>query len=601
MKAKTFAKFGIGLTAAALAASTLVVPATADPAVDTYGILVGAGSDTTQDVMNGISASIGGSSDTLRIASYDAIGSEKITVRDGGNELFRANGSSNGRDLVRVAIGQITNTALTVNGTPYTWTAADVTGNIDFARSSSGAGSAAIAGGVLTYIPFALDAVTYAVAPDSVLPTLTKGSAADATVAGVGQPTLYSIYKGLVTKVVTATDTGAYVKLVDDTYVADVNETLTKINAYIPQAGSGTRSFWISQFGITEANITAATVPVTDKYSVDNLSVQEHDGSAVENDPFGITPYSIGQWVSQANGVVGVTDRRNGAVLGALSGIDATTGSGVAYALNPAFAAASTSITRKVYNIVPSALADDPTSKINWAFVGTGSLVCSQKETITRYGFGVLTGSGANACGDTSVRAYAPSISSVSVTTSVPTIKFGGSFTATATVVSNNNGGGEVEFFNGATSLGVKKIAAGATTATLDVKSGTELALADYSITAVFVPSLLGVAEATSAIAPVTVTKAVSIIRGFASSVRSTTAPVIRIAVAAPGTIPSGTVTIKEGAKTLKSATTIGADGRVSITISKLSVGTHTLRVYYAGSDRVLSSASPYFYLKVTR
>jgi len=536
--------------------------------------------------MNGISTSIGGTNG-LRIASYDALGGQKITTRNGGTEIFRPNGSSNGRDVLRVAIGNATGTSLTVNGNAYTWASADTLGQVDFARSSSGAGANAVAGGVLTYVPFALDAMTYATSADSLIPNLTKGSSADEiSVSGVGVATLWSIYNGRVTKVVTNAD-GDYVKVVDNSYVAADGETLNTIHALIPQLGSGTRSFWLAQVGITEAMITNATVPATDVYGPSNLPVQEHDGSGVEGDRFAITPFSVGQWVSQANGIQGVTDRRNTAVLRSLNGQAPTTGSGTDYELNSSYSA----ITRKVYNIVPSALADDPNSKINWAFVGTGSLVCSQKDVIKAYGFGLLTGSGANACGDTSVRAYAPAASSVLLATSVATVKYGVGFTATATVSSNANGGGTVDFYEGDIKISTVALAAGATTATASIKSSTLGAIGAKSITAEFTPVLTGVADAASDPLTVSVVKATPVVKGTAASVLASAYPIVKASVTATGIVPTGTVTVKKGTKILKSSVVL-VNGKASVKLAKLPRGIHKLTVYYNGSDVVSTGKS---------
>lgn len=590
MRASTFTKFGIGLVATALAASTLS-PAIADPAdSSTFGTLVGVGSDTTQDIMNGISTAVGGTGG-LRIASYDAVGSEKITTRNGGTEIFRPNGSSNGRDVLRVAIGNSTTASLTVNNTPYSWTTADSLGQVDFARSSSGA-SAQVANGVLTYIPFALDAVTYATSEDSVIPNLTKGSSTDPIVNNVGEATLWSIYNGRVTKVVTDAD-GDYLKVVNNDYVAQAGETLTPIHALIPQAGSGTRSFWIQQVGITETQITQATVPVKDTYG-EGLPVQEHNGAAVANDPGALVPFSIGQWVSQANELPGVTDRRNAAVLRSLNGQAPTSGAGTDFELNAGY----TAITRKVYNIVPSALADDPNSKINWAFVGTGSLVCSQKDVIKAYGFGLLTGTGANACGDTTVRAFAPAASSVSVSTPVSSVKYGASFVATATVASNANGGGTVDFYNGEQKLGSVVLAANATVASLTVKSTTLDAVGAKSITAEFTPNLAGVAEATSDPLAVSIVKATPVVKGTAASVYARSYPIVKASVTATGFVPTGTVTVKRGTTTLK-ASVVLVDGKASVRLPKLSRGTHKLTVIYSGSAFANTAKSTYVTLIV--
>ncbi|MCU1534252.1 MAG: hypothetical protein JWR53_733 [Glaciihabitans sp.] len=598
MKGKTFAKFGIGFVAAAVMACTISVPAFADPAsTNTFGTLVGVGSDTTQDVLNGVAGAIGGT-DGVRIASYDALGSQKITTRkNSATQIFRPNGSGNGRDVLRVSIGNLPSTAATVAGAAYTWNAETV-GQVDFARSSGGiASGTAAADGVLTYIPFAVDAVDYAVSDTSLIPNnLTKGNSSDAAdVDGVAPNTLYAIYHGIATKIVTDVD-GNFVKLVNNSYAPASGESLVPIHAYVPQAGSGTRSFWLTQLGFTETNITNGDVPVKDVFGPNNTSVQEHDGSSLVGDPGAIMPFSVGQWVAQSNNIDGVTDRRHSAVLGHLNGQDPVIPAGTLNALNPEY----TAITRNVYNIVPSAKADDSESLINWAFVGKGSLVCSQKDEIKLYGFGLLTAaSGPNSCGDTSARAYAPAQSTATVTATPGSIKYGATITAKATVISNANGGGTVDFFGGDIPLGSAKLAVGATTVSAALKTSPLVAVGSTPITAVFTPTLLGVGEATSPAVAVNVSKASATVRGSTRTVRASRQATVSVSVSVTGAVATGTVTIKEGSKTLVSHADLSA-GHASVLLPKLKKGTHKLTVYYSGSATVNSAKSSTVTLTVT-
>jgi len=595
MRAQTFTKFGIGLVAVTLATCTLAVPASADPASGKFGTLVGTGSDTTQDLVNGLSTAIGGPNG-VRIASYDATGGATITTRDGGNTFPRPNGSGNGRDVLRVAIGQSTLATATINGVPTSWTSADVAGNVDFARSSSGAGAGDIAAnGVLTYIPFAKDAVTYGISSNSAFPTLTLGAATDAVdpVTHVGPSTLFAIYGGKVTRIITSAS--AATKLVDDAYVLASGETSTPIHALVPQAGSGTRSFWLGKVGLVETDITGGKVPVLDTFGAAKTPVQEHDGTALQGDAGAIVPFSIGQWVAQGNGIEGVADRRHGAVLGSIGTQTPTVGTVGNYELNPAF----TAITRTVYNIVPSSEADDADSKTNWAFVGTGSLICSQKDVIKRYGFGLLTGTGANSCGDTSIRAYAPSLSTVSLDVK-SSVKYGSSFALKASVVSNNNGGGTVSFFNGETELATVKLAKGETVANATYKTTSATTIADLDLVAQFTPTLSGVGEDDSEPVAVDVQVATASVKGTAASVKANKAPVVKVAVTATGSVKvAGKVTIKEGSKTLKSNATLGSTGKVNVTLPKLKKGTHKLVISYAGSSTVAAGKSSTITLKI--
>ncbi len=193
--------------------------------------------------------------------------------------------------------------------------------------------------------------------------------------------------------------------------------------------------------------------PVLDsETSQPELNVEEHDGTVLKGvdsegnlgsgDPGAIMPFSIGKWIADAKGLVS-GDARNGAVLGTVGGDLPYTGTADAPCdLNPNYVSDNAALTRPVYNVVPTAEAANPRSLVNWAFVGTGSLVCSQPAVIAEYGFQPL-GSG---CGDASSshQAYNPAASTATVTLaklSATKLNYGAKFTTSATVASNDNGG----------------------------------------------------------------------------------------------------------------------------------------------------------------
>ncbi|WIB35556.1 Ig-like domain repeat protein [Curtobacterium sp. MCJR17_043] len=401
-----------------------------------------------------------------------------------------------------------------------------------------------------------------------------------------------------------------------------------------------------------------------------------------------LAPFSVSQWVAQANGVGSVKDRRHGVVLAPLSVVDgkqapATTGSGSSYATNPAYAG----FVRDVYNIVPSRLADDPSSAIAKTFVGKDSLVCKQTATIAAYGFlPEPATTPATTCGYDQLRSVTASPSTTKLT--VPaTATAGKAVTASVSVDSFGAGGGTVKVFKGTTVVGIGTIARGATTGTASVT----LPAGSASVTALFVPALAGVASSSSApstvdVAPatavaltapkltvgktakvaVTVTGAdaaggtvtlkngketlgtaqvaaagtatVSFVPKAASyklsavyvgkasgttvtsptvsaaaakgtatvtvsaikSVKASAKAKVAVRVSGAGSVPTGTVTVKEGSKKLASGTVSSKDGRVTVTLPKLKAGTHKLTVSYGGST-TWNSASKAATLKVTK
>jgi ABC-type phosphate transport system substrate-binding protein len=303
--------------------------AVADPSGSpTYRQLSGVGSDTTQGVMNGLANAIT-INGTKVIGSYDAVGSANITTKDPattpGCTIPRPNGSGAGRTALLTSL-QANNNCL------------------DFSRSSSLNLSAATPG--LTYVPFAVDAVTYAITPTSSVPR--KLALAD----------LKAIYH------------------CDPNYVGTApNFALT---VYLPQAGSGTRSFWESTVGITDADVVAGVYPCI-KDTKNGAPVEEHDGRVLDDNS--IAPFSIAQYNAQSSQTI--ADLRGRAILGTVDGVAPN-------ALNSNFG-----VKRDVYNVIPTSKVG--TAPWSTVFAGSNSLICQQTNIINTYGFAT------NAhCGDTS-------------------------------------------------------------------------------------------------------------------------------------------------------------------------------------------------------
>ncbi|MEV0066688.1 MULTISPECIES: hypothetical protein [unclassified Amycolatopsis] len=320
-------------TLVTVAAAALVLGlsgvAQADPSgAPTFRQLAGVGSDTTQGVMNGLSDTItvGG---TKIIASYDAVGSASITTKDAA--------TTPGCTMTRPA-----NSGEGVNALVASLDAGD--NCVQFARSSSN-NSASYAGKNLTYVPFAVDAVTYAVRSDS------------------------SISKKLTT---------AQLKSVYNCTAPGVGTTYKPL---LPKFGSGTRAFFLSSLGLTNAANFTTTFPCVHDTDTTGAPIEENTGTFL-TDPANVAPYSIAAYQSQITGVVPAVQGK--AVLATLNGISPTS-------LNTA-----SSFKRDVYNVVPTGqLANAPYAG---TFAGTGSAICGATDVITKYGFGKAAN-----CGDTSI------------------------------------------------------------------------------------------------------------------------------------------------------------------------------------------------------
>ncbi|RKR73167.1 Ig-like domain-containing protein [Frondihabitans australicus] len=553
MKVTTFCKFGVTIGAAALIVGAFAVPAAqADPTpAGSFGTLVGLGSDTTQDVMNGVATAIGGG----QIASYDATNAgPSVVTRSGGIAIPRVSGSGAGRDELLVSIGQLANKSgvALADGTSTT-VDSSVVGQLDFARSSGGpATNVQAADGVVAYIPFAQDAVDVAFAPGSPLakiPFYIGTGKEDKT-----EPTLWNVYRGDVAYAYFNAD-GSY-NSVGSSATGPDGTTVYKIQPLLPKYGSGTRSYFLGQLGLTDASGFTTTNPYV--ADTDNgQPIEEHNGQAVidytSGSTLAIAPFSVSQWVAQANGVGTVTDRRHGVVLASLGRsatgqTPATTGSGTSYATNPGYAG----FVRDVYNIVPSSLADDPSSQIAKTFVGPNSLVCKQTATIEAYGFlPEPATSAATTCGYSQLRAFTASTSSTALTIAA-SATIGTAINATATVTSFGNGGGKVYFYQGQNVVGSGVVASGATTVTAPVTlTGTGSA----QVTAQFVPALAGVGASVSSPSTVAVNAAQTVsstsVKPGSFVIGKSSPSTITVANGDPA---GGTVTLKSGNTVLGTA-----------------------------------------------
>ena len=599
MKNKLFAQVTVAISGAAVIAAGTAMPVMADPvSVNKYAELVGLGSDTTMDVMDGISLALGNVSandSRLKLASYKAIGSADVVVSADGIAIPRANGSGAGRDALRIAIGQINSGSVAIAPddlgkarTAVSPTTAQLAGKFHYARSSSGP-SGAVANGVVTYVPFAQDNMTYATAPLNI--TKIPSDIPLGTLAVTNNVSLINIYRGNITQVIEDEATGAFIKLAAPSYTPAAGEVSNTIRAYIPQAGSGTRSFWIGQVKISETEITNQSVPAKD-VTPTGLSVQEHDGTAVATDPYALVGFSISQWVAQTNGVA--PKRTAGAILRSIGGLEPTVVTDGVYATAPTWSA----IKRAVYNIVPTALINaDEENAYTRAFRGTNSLVCQSQTVIQKFGYGLLSytgtdaatgeteGGNATVCGNITAanRVYAPSASTVTLGT--PVVAAGASTgTVKATIASNGNQGGTVTLFSDFGTANQAEVASGvvakgATEVDITVTNTTAAALTK-TVTAQFVPVLAGV-DVSSSTTTATITLAAPAAVKTATSVSFGAAT-----VAANGLSASFTATITGGQNGNLNVYNTNFSGAILKTVA-VTGGTATVTIDQANGEAV--------------
>lgn len=332
---KSLGAMAVGLAIVALGSAA---PALADTNVGNATTYAATGSDTSQDVVEGLSQVILGAGNAPLISNYKATPQPgKISTRAGNpNCTFdRPAGSGGGRDALSASL----------RGVPFGGST-NLAGCVDFARSSSGGNPTTSPGvGALTYIPFATDAVTFAVTSSTVVGR--KLSKAD----------LVSIYSA--------------------------NTPNCIFQPLLPNAGSGTRSFFLSSLGLSDVAIGAAGGPGTCvKDVINGVGVQEHDGRFLTN-PNQLVPFSVAQYVAQSSDAI--ANQLGSAVLGAVD-TSATPDATLSAAVAPVSLKTAFPFNRPIYNVVPTAkLAADAT--FAGIFSGPTSKICAATSTIQYYGF----------------------------------------------------------------------------------------------------------------------------------------------------------------------------------------------------------------------
>ncbi|WP_406090896.1 PstS family phosphate ABC transporter substrate-binding protein [Kitasatospora purpeofusca] len=299
--AKLLAIAAIATSVATVAAGTAVADPASLPAAQD---IVGVGSDTTQAVLNQFStdynAFLGASSTLPRLYSWDATGTSPITTKSGATSIARPNGSGAGVKALE------NNTNATVS----------------FARSSRGPAT----GDQVTdlFVAYAKDAVSWAAKSGGHAP------------ANLSTAQLKGIYECTITNWQTIDPTLA-------------NAT---IKPFLPQADSGTRSFFLKTIG----GGTTSVVPG----ACVTQGTQENQGTdAVLNDADAVVPYSVAHYIGQVyfGHAVG-SDAQGPLTVRNVDGVTAI--NTTAKTIDSTFA--GTSYARVVYNVV---------RKADWTNTGT--------------------------------------------------------------------------------------------------------------------------------------------------------------------------------------------------------------------------------------
>jgi len=182
-----------------------------------------------------------------------------------------------------------------------------------------------------------------------------------------------------------------------------------------------------------------------------------------------------------------------------------------------------------------------------------------------------------------------PASTSTSMASSLNPSRYGQSVTFTATVSAGAYGtpNGNVAFKDGTTTVATVALVSGKATLVRTFPTGTHSLTAVYAGTASYLTS-------TSPVFTQTVTHAVTT-TALASSLNpathGTSVTFKATVTAATGSIPTGTVTFKNGS-TVLGAATINSAGVASFATSTLTVGTHSMTAVYGGNANDAASTS---------
>lgn len=170
---------------------------------------------------------------------------------------------------------------------------------------------------------------------------------------------------------------------------------------------------------------------------------------------------------------------------------------------------------------------------------------------------------------------------STSLTATPTAAPFGGTVTLDATVAATGEPvtpTGSVELFDGATSLGTVPLAGGSAS-----KAVTSLSAGSHDLKATYLPDA-GLAASTSPTKTVTVARATSTVTltSSGSPTGGGQAVAFQVAVTGGGSVPTGTVTVKDGTTAIQTVS-LDATGKAEVITSTLAGGPHVISADYSG------------------
>ncbi|SED95120.1 Fibronectin type III domain-containing protein [Streptomyces sp. 3213] len=630
----------------------------------TFRQLVGVGSDTTQDVTNALAGdTVNGTSYSATgvksvngagIASYDAIEPStgalgtKITTRTGGTTFLRPNGSGAGRTALSESLtGDLDSTG------------ASVKGQVDFARSSGGPSSS---GTSLTYIPMARDAVGVAV-KGSGLDTLTVQQLHDIYIghltvvngqtvhpkipqSGSGTRKFFLNAIGVADIDVPVsigvvqenqanaalTEDGALVPFSVGSWIAQnngvspdysktaaaagghlasvqlpgddgatspvttVNGKLAPVNAYYENA-----TFGRDVYNVVPSRAIDPTSIFYDKDLYDVFVTSGSHTAQLASDTAESVIAKFGFVNEPYNGSISVAKHAKLGGLEESSSFDHSVPN--APALKSTLGDASLKIGWTPNSIVPAMPVTDYRITLTDA---DGGLVATKDvaASTTSYSFtGLATGTytatvtANNVNGTGTAASWTGAVKYASTTKATTATTAYGTTPKVAVTVTGTHGvvpSGKVTVKDGSTVVGTGTLNS---SGKVTVNVSNHLKVATHSLTVSYAGATK--LNASSATVSLKITKAnPTVTKTAPATIGHTARAKVTVKVTATGTTPTGTVRIYEGSRIIATGTLSG--GKVTLTLPRLSRGTHTLHAYYAGSTTVNTKSGANFTIKST-
>jgi phosphate transport system substrate-binding protein len=360
MKTRSIRLASILVAAGAMTAAAAGIAAAVPPSDGQVDQLTLVGSDTTQDVMGAISGRW--NADAQNPAPKDFLRNVKAF---GGGTFTVPGDNACGVKTWAITPTVPTGTqeqAPTGSGAGKARLTVSVTANdgcVDIARSSSARGATDPAS--FEYYAFARDAVSW---------------------AAYGGPTTKNLTLANLRAIYNCTKTNW-------NQVGGPNQAIQR---YIPQAGSGTRNFFISNvLGFDPTTISSGTCPAV------NQSLPENDGTQIPaaNRPAAILAFSASQWIAQGNAKS--PDLRGGTYIGKIGGVNPVTtkANGTFAPSTAAYSETSTFVgARYVFNVLDNTSRQYTESRRAVGFVLGGGVAGASRlcagayaSTIKTFGF----------------------------------------------------------------------------------------------------------------------------------------------------------------------------------------------------------------------